>query len=366
MELWISGGGTAGHVFPALTVLDALGGRISAVRWLGRAGGIEEALVAARGIPFEPVATGPIVGAGAFGVLASAWRMAVGTTTAWRAMRAHRPDVVLVTGGFVSVPAALAARLAHVPLAVFLPDVRPGRAVATIARLADRILVTHADALDHLPRGRATVTGYPVRPAVRSAQREDARARLGLAPDEPLLLVFGGSQGARRLNEAIAEAAPRLVARCRVLHASGPRGIQEARARHATLPAAARARYRIEPFLDEAAMADALAAADLAVCRAGASTLGELPARALPAILVPLPIAGGHQWPNARVLEQAGAAIAVPDEALDGERLATEALALLDAPERLAAMRRASAALDAPRAADDIGAALAMLAGRAA
>lgn len=347
-------------------MLDALGGRASAVRWLGRAGGLEEALVGARGIPFLPVATGPIVGAGAARAVAGAWRMADGTRAAWRAMRAHRPDVVLVTGGYVSVPAALAARLARVPLAVYLPDVRPGRAVAAIARLADRILVTHRDALAHLPAGRATVTGYPVRPIVRAASRAAARARLGVAEGEPLVLVFGGSQGARRLNEAVADAWPRLAGRCAVLHAAGPRGIDEARARRAALPSAGRDRYRLEPFLDDAAMADALAAADLAVCRAGASTLGELPARSLPAILVPLPIAGGHQWPNARVLERAGAAISVPDEALDGERLADEVLALLDEPERLAAMRRAAAALDVPGAAEAIGAALVALAGRTA
>lgn len=347
-------------------MLDALGGRVSGVRWLGRAGGLEEALVTARGVAFEPVATGPIVGAGALGTLRSAWRMAAGTATAWRAMRAGRPDVVLVTGGYVSVPAALAARLARVPLVVFLPDVRPGRAVAAIARLADRILVTHGDARAHLPAGRVTVTGYPVRPAVRAAVRADARTRLGLAPDERLLLVFGGSQGARRLNEAVAAAAPRLAGRCAILHAAGPHGIEAARARREALPDGARARYRLEAFLDEAAMADALAAADLAVCRAGASTLGELPARALPSILVPLPISGGHQWPNARVLEGAGAAVVVPDEALDGERLADEVLALLDAPDRLDGMRRAAAALDAPRAAEAIGAALARLAERAA
>lgn len=347
-------------------MLDALGARVSAVTWLGRAGGLEARLMAERGVPFRPVATGPIVGAGSLRALANAGRMAAGTVSAARAMRAGSPDVVFVTGGYVSVPAALAARLAGVPLAVYLPDVRPGRAVAAIARIADRVLVTHDAARAHLPTGRTTTTGYPVRPVVRNADRAEARQRLGLAPDDRMLLVFGGSQGARRLNEAVAGAAARLAARCTILHVAGPRGAQAALDRRAALSASARARYRVAPYLEGAAMGEALAAADLVVCRAGASVLGELPARGLPAILVPLPISGGHQWPNARVLRDAGAAVIVPDAELDADRLVAEVAARIGAPAHLNAMRRASAALDRPDAAEAIGRALLALAGRAA
>lgn len=347
-------------------MLDALGTRVDAVTWLGRAGGLEERLMADRGIRFRAVASGPIIGSGPLRALASAGRMVAGTFDALRAMRAGAPDVLMVTGGYVSVPAALAARLAGIPLAIYLPDVRPGRAVAAIARLADRILVTDAASLAYLPDRRAMATGYPVRALVRDADRDAARARLGIAPGTRLLLVFGGSQGARRLNEAVPDAADRLAEQCAILHVAGPRGIEDARARHASLAADTQTGYRVTSYLDGAAMADALAAADLVVCRAGASVLGELPARGLPAILVPLPISGGHQWPNAHVLEAAGAAVVVADDALDGDRLFAEVDMLMRAPERLAAMGRAAARLDVPEAAETIGRALLDLAGAGA
>lgn len=322
------------------------------VTWLGRADSLEAALVAERGgLRFLPIAAGPLVGQGPLGRMRGVLRLGRGSLAAWRAAGAERPAAVLVTGGYVSVPVSVAAWLRRIPLLVYLPDLRPGRAVQLIARMATRIAITHAAAAERLPAGKSIVTGYPVRSALRAADPIRSRARLGLAPDRPILLVFGGSQGAQRLNRALVAAAPRLLARCQIVHVCGPSQLSEVSAARAALGDALGAGYRLDGYLHGADMAAALASADLVLCRAGAATLGELPALGLPAILVPLPISGGHQWPNAALLESAGAALTVPDGELDGPRLADEVMGLLDAPERLAAMRVAARSLDHPDAA---------------
>ena len=320
--------------------------------WLGRADSLEAALVNERGgLRFLPIEAGPMVGQGLLGRLRGLLRLGRGSLTAWRAAGAERPAAVLVTGGYVSVPVAVAAWLRRIPLLVYLPDIRPGRAVQFIARLAARVAITDASAAGLLPAGKTVVTGYPVRAALRDADRAASRERLGLSPERPVLLVFGGSQGARRLNHALRDAAPRLLQRCQILHVCGPANLAEASAARTSLAATLSADYQLHGYLHGADMAAALAAADLVLCRAGAATLGELPALGLPAILVPLPISGGHQWPNAGVLESAGAALTVADGDLDGERLASEVFGLLDSPERLAAMRIAARSLDRPDAA---------------
>lgn len=378
MRIWISGGGTAGHVYPALTVLDALAAPAQ-VAWLGTADSMEASIAARRGIPFLAVPSGPVVGVGPRGLLRSAWRIAVGTLTTWRRLRASRvesptsgdggaldarPDVIFVTGGYVCVPVALAARLAGVPLVVFLPDVMPGKAVQLVARLADRVAASHPAALRRLPPDRTVVTGYPVRKTVRVAARAPSRARLGLAAEGRVLLVFGGSQGARRLNLAVAQAAPALLARMEVVHVVGSRHLAAALAAADALPDALRPRYHVFDYLQDEDMAAAFAAADLVVSRAGASCLGEYPAAGLPSILVPLPISGGHQWPNARVLEEAGAAVVVADGEMDGGRLAREVGRLLDDPATLGRMSQAARALDQPHAAAAIAGEITRLARR--
>jgi UDP-N-acetylglucosamine--N-acetylmuramyl-(pentapeptide) pyrophosphoryl-undecaprenol N-acetylglucosamine transferase len=330
---------------------------VSAV-WLGRAGSLEERLVSARGLVFRPLAAAPLVGVGPLGALRNLVTLARGTAQAWHAAAVDRPSAALVTGGYVSVPVALAAWLRRIPLLVYLPDVRPGRAVATIAKIADCVAVTVPEACGELPAGKCVVTGYPVRPALRAVDRAAGRAALGLAADRPVLLVFGGSQGARRLNEAVVAAAPELLGRCQVVHLTGPKDLAAVRAARGELPGELARHWHAHEYLHDAEMAAALAGSDLAVCRAGAATLGELPAVGLPAVLVPLPISGGHQAPNARVLEAAGAAEVVPDAELDGPRLLAVVGSLLGSPGRLAAMAEAMARLDRPGAAEAIWAEL--------
>lgn len=336
--------------------------------WLGRADGMEAGLVATRGVPFVALDAAPMVGVSWLGRAIGALRLLRGAVQAWFEIGRDRPDVLLVTGGFVSVPAALAARARRVPLAIYLPDVRPGRAVSFLARLADRMFVTAADAGAHIPIApeRVHVTGYPVRSALRETNRAQAREALGLATDEKVVLVFGGSQGARRLNEAVIAAADGLLPDWRVLHVAGKRDIERVEAARAALVPELAARWTLTDYLDGPAMANALHAADVAICRAGASVLGELPAAGLPAILVPLPIALGHQDANAAVLERAGAAYVVNDADWDGARLLLELDRLTASATKLTDMSRAVRGLDRPGAAGAIAAALLSMAGESA
>ena len=324
------------------------------VLWLGTANGMEARLVTQRGLPYHAVAAGPIVGMSpvrrALGVL----RIVAGSIQAWRLMGRRRPDVVLVTGGYVSVPVALAARLRRVPLVVFLPDVVPGRAVRLVARMATRIAASSSRSLTWLPRGRTVATGYPVRRAVRDADRETARRRLRLPDGMPLLLVLGGSRGARRINEVLVSALADLLERVAVVHVSGELLLEEALAARAALPSPLRDRYHVFPFLADSEMGGALAAADLAVSRSGASVLGEYPARGLPSILLPLGIAGGHQAANSAVLADAGAALVIDDADLTPESLRAAVALVLDSPGRREDMARRARLLDAPGAAHNV------------
>lgn len=326
--------------------------------WLGTATGMEATIVRRSGVPFRAIPARPIVGTGPVSLVRGIASQARGAMAAWRMMGPERPDVVFVTGGYVAVPVAVAAHLRRVPLGVFLPDVRPGRAVALITRMADVITTTAERARGYLPPEKTVVTGYPVRQAVRDISRGDALQALGLTGDRRVLLVFGGSRGARTLNNAVREAAPRLLERLDLLHVSGTLDHHAAGEAREALPEVLRSNYHLYEYLHGNDMAAALASADLVVSRAGAAVMGEYPARRLPAILVPLPIAGGHQRLNAEVLSDAGAAVIIDDEELDGERLHASVTELLDSPERLARMREAGEALDRPDAARDIWRAL--------
>ena len=361
-RLLLTGGGTGGHVYPALSVTEEVeGDRL----WVGSSGGREEPLVRRAGIAFRGVPTGAVLGRGPVALARSAVQNVRGVLAAWRLVREYRPSVVLATGGYVSVPIVLAARLARVPSAIFLPDVEPGLAVKALSRIVNRVACSVETTRRFLPPAKVVPTGYPVRPPLRVwAERPDGRragrALLGVADDRPLVLVMGGSTGARSINQAVWAALPRLLAVADVLHLAGGHGIAEARAVRDALPPDDRPHYRPEEYLHDE-MGAALAAADLVVARAGASTLGELPAFGLPSILVPGTFASGHQRHNADHLAGAGAAVRLDDDDLR-DHLPSTVERLLGDPDRLDAMRRCSRALDRPNAARDIARLLADLA----
>jgi UDP-N-acetylglucosamine--N-acetylmuramyl-(pentapeptide) pyrophosphoryl-undecaprenol N-acetylglucosamine transferase len=366
MRLLITGGGTGGHVYPALAVLEALDRDAEhAVAWVGGAEeqGLERDIVSRQGIPFLTVRCGAIRGAGPLGALRGAGNLARGVFDALRVLRRFGPDVVLSTGGFVSAPLVIGAWLRRCPCLIYLPDIEPGLAIRHLARWADRVAVSFEQAGDHFHPDKVVFTGYPVRQELLTMTQEDARRTLGLAKgaDLPILLVMGGSRGARSINRAVQRVLPELLSLARVIHISGQADVEDLRRAAQSLADNRRYRYHLHAYLHEE-MSAALAAADLAVARAGAATLAEFPAVGLPAILVPYPYSGQFQDANARFLAERGAAVVLPDDGLD--RLLPTIQELLNDPTRRAAMSAAARQLSRPDAAATIVAELQTLAGR--
>lgn len=351
MRLALTAGGTGGHIFPAIAVLDALRaeGGLDAVRFFGPENRGERARVEALGLDFEAVPSAQMRGRNALTMVRNAFALLRATWTGVRKLRAFRPDVVFSTGGYGSFPASLAARLLRLPLVVYLPDVTPGWAVRVEKRLATRLATTTDAALEFLPEKRATVTGYPVREIFFQQSRVQARAALELADDERAIVIAGASQGAQAINRAVFANLPALTQRATVFHITGEADAARALELRATLGAAAD-RYRPAAFRED--LPTLMLASDLGVMRAGASVLGELPAAGLPAILIPGTFAGGHQRANARWLADAGAAVVLEEtEIADLPRRIDE---LLGDELRLAEMREAAQALARPDAADAI------------
>jgi len=326
-------------------------------RYAGLAEGVEAGLARQAGIEFTAISAGQLRIRNPIKLARNVAAMALGLWQALRLVRDWRPDVLFVTGGYVCAPVAWAAHRRKTPILIYLPDITPGLAVQRLARYATRVAVSFPEAAKHFPN-KAVVTGYPVRTALRkrTMSKAQARAAFDLNPNEPTILVFGGSRGARNINIALAAILPQLLQQTQIIHITGAFDWPQAQARVQNLKPALQARYRQFPYLHEEMIA-ALHAADLVVARAGASTLGEFPALGLPAILIPLPISGQHQLPNARYLADRGAAVIVADADMSSRLLPTIE-SLLNDPDRLASMSRASASLARPDAARRIALAL--------
>lgn len=344
MRLLLGGGGSGGHVFPAIAVAEAMRGMLREELQLllvGTAGGVEAAIAQEAGISFAAVSSRRVRGRHPLSQIWSTVTIVQGIGEALQTMHRFRPNAVLVTGGYVSVPVGVAAWLLRRPLVLFLPDIEPGWAARLLARLATRICTTDARSIDRLPVRKSLATGYPLRPVFKEIDRPMARAHFQLNGG-PAVLITGAVQGARSLNRAVEAHLEAWLEAVQLIHVSGPDDEMRLHERRRALPPELQRRYHLFGYLgDELPMA--MAACDLAVARAGASVLGELPAAGLPAVLVPLPAAGVHQRRNAEVLEQAGAAVILDDAKVERELLPT-ARALVQDPDRLAAMRHAARA----------------------
>jgi UDP-N-acetylglucosamine--N-acetylmuramyl-(pentapeptide) pyrophosphoryl-undecaprenol N-acetylglucosamine transferase len=285
-------------------------------------------------------------------------------------LRRHRIEAVAGMGGYVTLPVAVAARLAGVPVVLHEQNAIPGIANRLAARLARKVAVGVEAAAEAFPAGKTVTVGNPVRPELARLDRnrlcELGQKELGLDPDRATLLVFGGSQGARHINQALIAATPHWPRpeRIQILHACGRRDETDVReAWRAANPEARGLLVRIEAFIER--MDLAYAACDLALTRAGALTVAELTAAGVPAIMVPLPHAtADHQAGNARAVAAAGGGLVLRDADLTGERLAAMAAPLLEDPERLARMSASMAALAFPAAAQEMAALVLEAAGR--
>ena len=361
----IAGGGTGGHVLPALAVAQALverGHDRSTIELVGSRRGQEEALLGGAGFPVTLwPGRGLVRRAGARGLWANARALAGlarATVGALAALRRWRPAVVVSVGGYASFPAGLAAVLLRIPLVLVNVDALPG----LVHRVLGRFAAASAVAFPGTPLPRAVVTGSPVRGEITAVERSPegaarARASLGLPVDRRTLAAFGGSLGARRINDAVCGLAGRWSDRddVAVLQVTGRREFERLAGPARSGGAPAGLCHRLVPFVEQ--MDLLYASADLVVSRAGAMTVAELAAAGVPSVLVPLPGApGDHQTANARALVEAGAAVLVPDAECDAARLDAVVGELLGDDARLQAMSVAARALGAPGAAERVAA----------
>lgn len=346
-------------MYPALAVHSALTARLRDVDmlWVGGESGMEEALVKRQGIAFQSIPAAGLHGVSPAKLPRNLLKLARGIFAARNILNEFKPDVLFFTGGYVAVPMAVAGY--SIPSLLYVPDIEPGMALKSLAGFADAIAVT-TEGSQRFFKKKVIQTGYPLRPDLALWDRQTAHRHLGISSGLPVLLVLGGSKGARSINLAVLNNLRGLLEKFEVIHLSGDSDWDYVRHHRDQLPAELAARYHAMPYLHE--MGAALAATDLVISRAGASCLGEYPLFGLPAILVPYPYAWRYQKVNADYLTNRGAAVILEDQVLDAELMNTLNV-LLENPNKLRSMRAAMFELSHPRAAEKIAGLLEELAG---
>ncbi|PWT77167.1 MAG: undecaprenyldiphospho-muramoylpentapeptide beta-N-acetylglucosaminyltransferase [Chloroflexi bacterium] len=360
MRILISGGGTGGHIYPALAIAHALRDHYGAeLLFLGDENGLEREIVPREGIRFVGVTAGKLRRYFSLQTISDLAHVPVGIRQAREVVKEYQPHAAFTSGGYASVPAGLAARGIGAPLVMHQQDVLPNLANRILAPRATRISVSFPQSLRYFQRYRkkTALTGNPVREEilrVANHQPEPFKASFNLDPTQPLLLVTGGSQGARHLNRVVASSLSRLLPYCQILHISGEHNYEETRQLaepHFAERPELRGRYVLRGYISTR-MAEALAASDILVCRAGAATLSELAILGRPSILIPLPpgITGSPQEINAAMFRQAGAAEIIPDRELTPNALQAAVLPILESGARRTLMANAARTLAQPQA----------------
>jgi UDP-N-acetylglucosamine--N-acetylmuramyl-(pentapeptide) pyrophosphoryl-undecaprenol N-acetylglucosamine transferase len=344
----LTGGGTGGHIYPALSVARCLEG--DEILYVGTADGPEAAIVPQAGVPFRSVPSRKLSRKPTPGTLIALGVSGWGVLRAAGLLLSWRPDVVLGTGGYASAGIMFAAALLRIPTVVHEANVVPGRVNRLLAKLCTRVALTYEASAKYFPAGKSVVTGLPVRPDLITASPEKARTQYGLSPDRPVLVVSGGCGGAQTLNRAVLQALPELgKLGVQVVHQTGRKQYDEVMQEVGTAPDF----YHPLAYVDD--MPALLAAATLILCRGGSSSLAEVTAAGLPAIVVPYPFAvADHQTHNARALAEQGAAVMVADAEMDGARLVREVSTVLQEPRCLDKMRSASRSQGRPEAAQRV------------
>jgi UDP-N-acetylglucosamine--N-acetylmuramyl-(pentapeptide) pyrophosphoryl-undecaprenol N-acetylglucosamine transferase len=341
-----TGGGSGGHVFPGLAVIEELQDRFSGrIVWIGSKHGIERRIVESKGIEYRWVPSGKLRRYFDLRNLLDLFRIVAGIVASLILLVRLRPSTVFSKGGYVSVPPVVAARLLGIPVVTHDSDTDPGLATRINARFADSVLVAYPQAAGAIKHAaRVEVTGNPVRRAVFDGDAERGRAILDVADEIPVLFFVGGSQGARQINGLVEELKSRLSKRFFIIHQCG-----------AQLAPLTEERYYRRQFFD-AEYPDFLAAASLVISRAGANTLWELSATGTPAVLIPLPTGSsrGDQLRNAAAYEAIGGATVLEPKTVDADILYRAIAELMDDPARRAAMAAATRRLGAESAASRI------------
>lgn len=344
--LMIGGGGTGGHIYPAIAIAQEFVARDprNRVVFVGTEYGLEKTIVPKAGFPLEFISVGGLKGKGPLDLIKNLARLPFGFLQAWSVVGKHRPTIALGVGGYSSGPVLLAAKLRGVPTAIHEANAFPGVANRSLAKFVTAVAVAFSDAAPRLGRADAVVTGNPVRKEFFSAGDRGVRKS-----DRRRLLIFGGSQGSRILNDAMTGALlflARLKDRLDIVHQTGPKEVEKVRDAY---KASAFPNARVVPYLDP--IVDEIAAADFVVCRAGAMTIGELAAIGRAAIFVPFAAAtNNHQELNARVVERAGGGVVITETELTPERLASAISEFVNESDRSLRMGAAAQTLAVPDA----------------
>jgi len=362
VKVVLTGGGTGGHIYPALSVAQALRDidHYIELLFVGSSHGPEGDLAREAGIPFKAIPSLPLTRAFSFRNVQSLIGLAAGVPRARRILRDFAPDVAIGTGGYTTAAVLIAQRLLGGKIVIHEQNAIPGRTNRLLGIIADRVCVTFNSSADYFSAKKVVVTGMPIRKEFASLpEKPEARSKLGLRVDAFTILVIGGSQGARRLNELMFSAWPMLNdGATQVVHQVGDRNVEQAR----SFAEEFGSMYRVETYVDAPL---AMAAADLVVCRSGASTLAEITAVGLPSIQVPYPYAyADHQKRNAEYLVSRGAAILCEEQYCTSEHLASLICELRSNSEKLGAMASASAAAGRPDAARTVAEVAMSLAGK--
>lgn len=355
MKFVITGGGTGGHLTPALAVIDAIKRSDSSadILFIGSTTGLEAEIVPKRDIVYKSIATGKLrrSSRGILGMLTIAnfrdmLAVPKGLIDAYRILQAYKPDALLSTGGYVAVPASIAARLLNIPIVIHEQTTTIGLANRICCAIAHTVALSFEIARGDLParaRAGAVVTGNPIRKETLAGSKERAAERFGLTNDTPVILITGGAQGARVINTAVADAIAELTKNHFVIHQCGKQGIESLTAARDDQPAAVRERWILHAFLDTDAMADAWAAAQVVIARAGAGTVNEALILGKPMIFIPLePSSRDEQLRNAERSVSLGAAVIVRQAACTGPALIEARHAIVDTPGRMSQMAAAA------------------------
>jgi len=353
LRVLLTGGGTGGHIYPALAIAEALkqDPDVAAILYVGKTGGLEESIIPNAGIDFKGIrffgmprrVNGQLIG--------WFWQLGAAIQISVTILKAFQPTVVMGTGGYVSAPVLMAAKLLGIPYMVHEPDAQAG----LVNRLMGQWAATVTTAFAGSPH--AIVTGNPLRNTIGHWSKQEALKQLGIDRNDnrQVFVVSGGSQGAQRINDAVVQALPKLIQDCHltVIHQTGAKNFDATQQAAAALGFDDHPHYCVRPFFE--AMGLVWAAGDMAICRAGSLTLSELFLSGLPSILVPYPYAAAdHQMKNARTTEAAGAAVVLPDANCTADSVLQQVNKLLLNPETLTAMQNACLRLAKPNATKDI------------
>ncbi|TEB05829.1 UDP-N-acetylglucosamine--N-acetylmuramyl-(pentapeptide) pyrophosphoryl-undecaprenol N-acetylglucosamine transferase [Pelotomaculum schinkii] len=360
LRIVVAGGGTGGHIYPALAIARGLKERHpeAEILYVGNNQGMEADIVPKEGLPFKGLAGAGLERKLSMRNFLVLWRTGLGFWQAARTLRNWKPDVVIGTGGYVCGPVVLAAALSRIPTLIHEQNALPGVTNRILARFVDRVAVTFKESVKYFPRSHKVIlTGLPVRPEILRATRPEGLKKLGIGADRFLLFSFGGSRGARTLNKAMVDVIKQFGGdpRLSILHVTGSAGYEEFLEDCAAkgIDLAKTGNVTIISYLYS--MQDALAAAGLVISRAGAATCAEITALGIPSILVPYPFAAeNHQEHNALALEKEGAALMFLDRKVSGDLLCTRIAGLLEDRGKLAAMAEASRKMGKTRALEDI------------